>query len=81
VLVRLPDQYVQSGLRGVVVGEVRRNTPAWEAGLREGDLIVAVNREAVRKLGDFRRQFPVAENREIALEIRRRGRAYLAVLD
>jgi serine protease DegQ len=81
VLVRLPEQYVQRGIRGVVVDEVRRNTPAWDAGLREGDLIVAVNREAVRNLGDFRREFPVAEEREIALEIRRRGRAYLAVLD
>ena len=81
VLVRLPEQYVQRGIRGVVVDEVRRNTPAWEAGLREGDLIVAVNREEVRNLGDFRREFPIAEEREISLEIRRRGRAYLAVLD
>lgn len=81
VLVRLPEQYVLRGIRGVLVAEVRRNTPAWEAGLREGDLIVAVNREGVRNLGEFRRKFPVAEGREILLEIRRRGRAWLAVLD
>jgi len=81
VLIRLPDQYVQRGMRGVVVDEVRRNTPAWEAGLRENDLIVAVNREGVRNLGELRGEFPVSEDREISFEIRRRGRAYLAVIE
>jgi len=81
VLVRVPEPYVQRGVRGVVVEQVRRNTPAWEAGLRENDLIVAVNREAVRNLGEFRREFPISRDREIALEIRRRGRAYLAVIE
>jgi Do/DeqQ family serine protease len=81
VLVRVPEGWAQRGVRGVVVEEVRRNTRAWEAGLREGDLIVAVNRERVRNLGDFRAQFPVAESRELALEIRRRGRGYLVIFD
>jgi serine protease DegQ len=81
VLVRVPEGWAQRGVRGVVVAEVRRNTRAWEAGLRKGDLIVAVNRERVRNLGDFRTTFPVADRRELALEIRRRGRAYLVVFD
>ncbi|MEX2497593.1 MAG: DegQ family serine endoprotease [Wenzhouxiangellaceae bacterium] len=81
VLVRVPEQYAQRGIRGAVVEEVRRNTPAWEAGLREGDLVVAVNREAVRNLGELRRQFPVRGNRELALEIRRRGRGYLVIFE
>ncbi|HKL51836.1 MAG TPA: DegQ family serine endoprotease [Wenzhouxiangellaceae bacterium] len=81
VLVRVPDRYAQRGVRGAVVEDVRRNTPAWEAGLREGDLIVAVNREAVRNLGDLRRQFPVRGGRELALEIRRRGRGYIVIFE
>jgi len=81
VLVRVPDEYAQRGIRGVVVSEVRRGTRAWEAGLREGDLIVAVNRERVRNLGDLRAEFPVGERRELALEIRRRGRGYIVMFD
>jgi regulator of sigma E protease len=37
----------------VVVGEVRPNTPAANAGLRSGDLIVAANGKAVQQLDDF----------------------------
>ncbi|MGK7296276.1 MAG: DegQ family serine endoprotease [Candidatus Wenzhouxiangella sp. M2_3B_020] len=80
-LVRVPERYAQRGYRGVVVQEVRRNTQAFEAGLRDGDLIVAVNRERVGNLGDLRAQFPIAESRELALEIRRRGRGYIVMLD
>lgn len=76
-LVRIPDR---SRARGVLVEDVRRNTAAWEAGLRPGDVIVAVNRQTVRNLGEFRARFPMAEDRELALEIRRRGRAYLVLL-
>ncbi|MBY6204280.1 Do family serine endopeptidase [Halomonas denitrificans] len=77
-LVRVPERV---RVRGVVVEDVRRNTPAWRAGLREGDLIVAVNREVVRNLGEFRRMFPIGRDEELALEIRRRGVAYLVVFD
>lgn len=30
--------------------QVERGTPAWSAGLRPGDIIVAVNRRAVKRL-------------------------------
>lgn len=76
-LVRIPDR---SRARGVLVEDVRRNTLAWESGLRAGDVIVAVNRQTVRNLGEFRARFPMASDRELALEIRRRGRAYLVLL-
>ena len=77
VLVRIPDR---SRARGVLLEEVRRNSLGWEAGLRAGDVIVAVNRQTVRNLGEFRARFPMPEDRELALEIRRRGRAYLVLL-
>ncbi|MFN2333868.1 MAG: DegQ family serine endoprotease [Wenzhouxiangellaceae bacterium] len=76
-LARVPER---AGVSGVLVEDVRRNTRAWQSGLRPGDLIVAVNREAVRNLRQLRHRFPISENR-LALEIRRRGRAYLAVID
>ena len=77
MLVRIPER---STLRGALIEEVRRNTAAWDAGLRAGDVIVAVNRQVVRNLGDVRELFPVHEERELALEIRRRGVAYLVIL-
>lgn len=78
VLVRLP---ARTRISGALIEEVRRNSPAWEAGLRGGDVVVAINRQTVRSLSELRGQFPVPEDRELALEIRRRGVAYLAVLD
>ncbi len=78
LLARIPDR---SRAVGALVEEVRRNSPAWTAGLRAGDVIVAVNRQAVRSLGELRNEFPVATDRELALEIRRRGVAYLVLFD
>jgi serine protease DegQ len=77
-LVRISDR---SRIPGVLIEEVRRNTNAWEAGLRAGDIVVAVNRQVVRNLGELRTQFPISADRELALEIRRRGVAYLVLLD
>jgi len=78
VLVRLP---ARTRVQGALIEEVRRNSVAWEAGLRAGDVVAAINRQAVRSLSELRRQFPIANERELALEIRRRGVAYLAILE
>ena len=72
MLVRVPDR---ARMRGVVIEQVRRDTLAWESGLRPGDVIVAINRRAVKDLGDFRSRFPLDAN-DLVLEIRRRGSAY-----
>jgi Do/DeqQ family serine protease len=78
VLVKMPER---TQLRGVLVEEVRRNSAAWEDGLRAGDVIVAVNREAVPSLGDFRQRFPYPEDRALQLQIRRRGVGYQVTLE
>lgn len=39
---------------GIYVTRVERNSPAWNAGLRPGDVIVSANRKAVRDLTTFR---------------------------
>lgn len=77
-LVRIPER---SNIRGILIDDVRRNSATWDAGLRAGDVIVAVNRQVVRNLGELRGQFPISGDRELALEIRRRGVAYLVVLE
>jgi serine peptidase DegS len=47
----LPDGSVIR--RGVRVGEVERGSPAWNAGLREGDIIVSLDGEAVSDASRF----------------------------
>ncbi|MDZ7790245.1 MAG: Do family serine endopeptidase [Xanthomonadales bacterium] len=72
-LVRIPER---ARAQGVLVENVRRNSSAWNAGLRPGDLVVAVNRQRVRNLAEMRDRFPLGEEAELTLEIRRRGGAY-----
>lgn len=45
---QLPD-----GLQGVVVTQISQTSPAFEKGLREGDVITEVNRRPVRSLAQF----------------------------
>jgi Do/DeqQ family serine protease len=39
--------------RGIIVAKAAEGSPAWRYGLREGDLIAAVNRKSVPSLEDF----------------------------
>jgi S1-C subfamily serine protease len=39
---------------------VSQQSPAWVAGLREGDVVVEVNRRAVNNLDDFNQALQVA---------------------
>ena len=77
VLVRIPDR---SRAMGALVEEVRRNSRAWQSGLRAGDVVVAVNQSRARDLAELRGLFPVGSE-ELSLEIRRRGVAYLVVME
>lgn len=43
----------RSRTRVVMVGPLRPGSPAWQNGLREGDLIVQVNRRAIARLDDL----------------------------
>ena len=38
---------------GVLVTEVERGTPAWRAGVRKGDLLLALNGEPLRDVIDY----------------------------
>lgn len=47
-----PSSLLYGEVEGVLVLEVEEDTPAWNAGLREGDVIVKVNRRAVKTPDD-----------------------------
>ena len=48
-----PSSPLHGEVEGVLVIEVEVDTPAWNAGLREGDVIVQVNRQEVKDTDDI----------------------------
>ena len=64
---------------GVLVTDVAVGSTAWRAGLRSGDVIVAVNQRKVDELRDLRKNIN-ANARQILLRIYRSGRfGYIAI--
>lgn len=50
---RQPAFQVPAGRRGVMVGDVARGSPAWDAGVRRGDVIEAVNCRPVSSVDEI----------------------------
>jgi len=46
---------LEADLTGVVVSEVKVSSPADKAGIRVGDIIVRIGKDAVRGMDDFKR--------------------------
>jgi serine protease Do/serine protease DegQ len=69
-----------SGLgAGVLVTDVGESSKAWHYGLRPGDVIVAVDRQAIRDLGDFR-DAAQRSGRQLLLRVYRAGQfGYVAI--
>jgi S1-C subfamily serine protease len=65
---------VPSG-RGLLVTSVEKRSPASEAGLKAGDVIVKVNSLAVRDVDELREDLSDKENQTVSLEIVRHGKA------
>jgi Do/DeqQ family serine protease len=49
------EGHEDAGNQFLVVADVSRGSPAWNASLRKGDLILSVNRAPVKTLGDLRK--------------------------
>ena len=56
-----------------LVGGVRRDSPAWNAGLREGDLILAVDGEAIDRWSSLQEFISDRPETAVALEFERDG--------
>ena len=69
----LARRYGISETRGVLVTYVESYSPAWEAGIREGDVIIEVNREPVENLDKYYRAIREAKKGDKILLLIRRG--------
>ncbi|MDX1484413.1 MAG: PDZ domain-containing protein, partial [Alphaproteobacteria bacterium] len=66
-------------IQGVVISRVERDSPAWQNGLRRGDVIVAVNRVAVFDVAGLKSRLKAAGD-VVALNIIRDGRELFVVI-
>ena len=62
--------------KGVLVTEVLDDTPAQEAGMRAGDVILQVNGENVTDTSELREELRESEDEEVAIVIMREGSRY-----
>jgi len=63
----------------IQVVAIERNGPAWQAGLRQGDLVVSVNRLQVRNFDEFK-QAAARSRRGLLLNIQRGEQAFFLLL-
>jgi Do/DeqQ family serine protease len=79
VLGEVPEDRVFGSDTGVRVVEIRRGSPAWNAGLRKADVILSVNRQAVASLEDVRRAVQ-RQDSPLLLNVRRGDGAYFILI-
>ena len=68
-----------AGGRGVNVADVAQGSPAWQAGLRSGDIVVGVNRKAVKSADELKKELGDGR-RQTALFLKRDGQDVLVVV-
>jgi len=71
---------IPSQVSGVIVTDVQRGTPAADAGLRSGDVIVEVNRAKVEDLSDFREIMDGYGDDKVMLVIYRGGGYFYTIV-
>ncbi len=68
-------------LKGAVVTDVQQGTPAAEAGLRPGDVIIEINRKQVRNAQDAVEMTKNADDKTTLLRVWRDGNSRFVVVD
>ena len=72
---------LEPGTTGVVISDIKQGSPAAEAGLRPGDLIMEVNRKGINKLNDYQQALKqVKKGGNLLLLVQRGSGAFYAVL-
>jgi serine protease Do len=70
-----------SNERGVVIAKVRQGSPAEESGLKEGDLLLEVNRQPTTTLKAYERAVSkLGKGKPLLLLIKRQGRPFFVTL-
>ena len=72
------ESHDEGGNQYLVVSDVLRGSPAWNARMRKGDLIISVNRKLVKSLDDLRNTVSM-EDQQILLNVQR-GQTALFIL-
>jgi serine protease Do len=65
---------IQSNIRGVIVSEIDENSRAYRRNLRQNDIIVGVNRQAIRTVEEFNTRAGGVEAGQVVLLQVLRGR-------
>lgn len=71
---------ITSKIKGVIIRQVDRNTPAAKAGLKSGDVVVEVNRKKIRDIDDFREIISDSDPSKVLLLIFRNGSYFYAAI-
>jgi serine protease Do/serine protease DegQ len=76
---KLPERLQRRGeAGGILVSAVQRGSAAWQAGLREHDIILSANRIVLRSLQDFRKA--VQGQRQLLINVQRGDGAMFVLL-
>ena len=77
----LARQLRLKGDEGALVASVQEGSPAHEAGVRQGDVILEVNRESVKSVNDVKERVARADDRETLLLLiqREQGSQYVVL--
>ncbi len=76
----LPVRMRSDRIKGVLLAELERGSRPARAGLREGDIVTAANRQSVKSLTEFQDSLKSSTG-PLLLQIRRNGTDYVARID
>ncbi len=66
-------------VQGVLVRSVERGSPAYQVGLRAGDIIVSVNRDDISNVDEFTRGYGRQQTGRFVYKSQRRGISWLSL--
>ena len=71
---------IPSKIRGVLIRQIDRDTPAVKAGLSTGDVIVEVNKRKIENIDDFRKVVNDSDSSKVLLLIYRNGNYFYTAI-